>query len=292
MPIPVKDLTTEEKPTWCPGCGDFGILNTIKQSIAELGEEKHNILIVTGIGCGSKVNHFIRTYGFEGLHGRPLPVATGAKLANPKLKVMVVAGDGDTYGIGGNHFLHSMRRNLDITLLVENNQVYGLTKGQASPTTEKGRASPSTPSGVIEEPINPMALAISAGATFVARAYSFDMQHFKNLILEAVNHKGFSLLDVFQTCPTYNRINTMQWYKDNLYNIDNNGHNPADKNAAMKLASEQHVDGKLAYGVFYREEGKFTYEGDVAANVTAVPPVEQDISGIDISPLMQKFSWK
>ncbi|MBI2584123.1 MAG: 2-oxoacid:ferredoxin oxidoreductase subunit beta [Candidatus Aenigmarchaeota archaeon] len=291
MSMTIKDLATEEQPAWCGGCGDFGILNTLKMALSELGEERHNILIVTGIGCGSKCNHFIHTYGFEGLHGRPLPVATGAKLANPKLKVIVVAGDGDTYGIGGNHFLHSMRRNLDITLIVENNQVYGLTKGQVSPTSKKGTPSPSTPSGVIEEAINPMALAIAAGATFVARAYSFDMPHFKQLIVDAAKHKGFSLIDVFQPCPTYNRVNTMMWYKDNLYNVDNNGHNPRDRDAAIRLASTGMVNGKLAYGRFYIEEGKYTYDEDVA-KVVAVPPVEQDIGNIDIAPLMQRFAWK
>jgi len=291
MVITVKDLMTIEQPTLCPGCGDYGILNTVKQAIPEFAENKNEVLIVTGIGCGSKLNHFINTYGFEGLHGRPLPVATGAKLANPKLKVMVIAGDGDTYGIGGNHFLHTMRRNIDMTLLVENNQVYGLTKGQASPTTKKGTPSPSTPSGVIEESINPMHLAIAAGATFVARAYAFDMMHFKKLIVEAAKHKGFSLIDVFQPCPTYNRTNSMLWYKDNLVNIDALGHDPTDRDAAIKLASNPIVDGKIAYGLFYKEEGKFTYEGDVA-NVVGMAPVEQDITNVDIEPLMQRYSWK
>src|SRR3989338_4848870 len=169
--ITMAELTTKEAPTWCAGCGDFGILSIVKGAIADMGLDPKNTLIVSGIGCGSKLPHFVRAYGFEGLHGRPLPVATAAKIVNPNLNVIVTSGDGDTYGIGGNHFIHSMRRNIDITLIVENNEIYGLTKGQTSPTSPQGFVSNSTPSGALEIPVNPMSIALAMGASYVARGY-------------------------------------------------------------------------------------------------------------------------
>src|SRR3989344_8955626 len=183
-------------------CGDFTILSTIKMAIAEVGIAQHETAIVSGIGCRSKTPHSVNTYGFESLHGRGLAVATGIKLANNKLNVLEVSGDGDTYGIGGNHFMHTMRRNIDMTLVVQNNAVYGLTKGQTSPTSQKGFKSNSTPSGVLEEPVNPITWSIAAGATFVARGYSMDIMHLKKIMVEAIKHRGFAIIDVFQPCTT------------------------------------------------------------------------------------------
>ncbi|MBI4018283.1 MAG: 2-oxoacid ferredoxin oxidoreductase [Candidatus Aenigmarchaeota archaeon] len=280
----VKELTTKEHPTWCGGCGDAGILTVLRMALSELALERHNTLLVSGIGCGSKTPHFVKTYGFEGLHGRALPVATGAKLVNPELTVVVVGGDGDGYGIGGNHFLHTMRRNLDITYLVQNNEVYGLTKGQTSPTSPQGFKSPSTPQGALEEPVNPLSLAIIAGATYVARGYAFNIPHLKMLIMNAVKHKGFALIDILQPCPTYNKINTMQWYNERVYKLEDNGYDPADKAAALKKAEEW--GDKIPIGLLYRAE-KPTYEQGLPQ--ASVPPVKHDISNIDIEPLLARM---
>ncbi|MBI2579025.1 MAG: 2-oxoacid ferredoxin oxidoreductase [Candidatus Aenigmarchaeota archaeon] len=280
----VKDLTAKEQPTWCPGCADFGILTVLRMAVAELGLEPHNTLLVSGIGCGSKTPHFVRTYGFEGLHGRILPVATGAKLVNKDLTVIAIGGDGDGYGIGGNHFLHTMRRNLDMTYLVQDNEVYGLTKGQASPTSPQGFRSPSTPSGALEEAVNPISLAIIAGATYVARGYAFNIPHLKMLIMNAVKHKGFALIDILQPCPTYNKANTMAWYNQRVYKLEDSGHNASDKAAALAKAEEW--GDKIPIGLFYKAE-KPTYEDGLPQ--ASVPPVKHDISSIDIKPILARM---
>ena len=253
----------------------------------QTSNEPHSYL-VKGIvvhNCGSKTPHFVRTYGFEGLHGRGLAVASGAKLANNILNVIAVAGDGDTYGIGGNHFMHSMRRNLDMTLVVQNNEVYGLTKGQTSPTSEKGFKSNSTPNGVLEDPVNPITWAITAGATYVARGYAMDIIHLKKLIADGMKHKGFALIDVFQPCSTYNKINTMDWYKSRIFKLEDTGHNPEDKLAAMKMG-EMWGD-RIPIGLFYRTS-KPTYE-DGTPQIATVPLARQDISNVDISGLLKRY---
>ncbi|MCX6815931.1 MAG: 2-oxoacid:ferredoxin oxidoreductase subunit beta [Candidatus Aenigmarchaeota archaeon] len=284
MPATIPILTPKEAPTWCPGCGDYTILGALKSALVELGLEQNEVLICSGIGCGSKTPHFVNTYGFEGLHGRSLPVATGAKLSNNKLTVIAIAGDGDTYGIGGNHFMHTMRRNLDITMIVQNNAIYGLTKGQTSPTSRKGFVSNSTPFGVLEEPVNPITWAIAAGATYVARGFAVDMNHLKELIVEGVRHKGFSLIDVLQPCTTYNKINTAEWYKQRVYKLDQN-HNPADKFAAIARGEEW--GDRIPIGIFYKEN-KPTYEDGLPQ--LATPLVKQDITNVNIEPLLNKYA--
>jgi 2-oxoglutarate ferredoxin oxidoreductase subunit beta len=286
MALSIAQLSTKEAPTWCPGCGDFMILGALKSALAELDIEQHNTLIVSGIGCGSKTPHFIKTYGFEGLHGRALPVATGAKLANNKLNVMIIAGDGDSYGIGGNHYMHSMRRNLDVTLIVQNNAVYGLTKGQTSPTSQKGFVSNSTPSGVLEEPVNPISWAIVAGATYVARGSALDMSQLKALIVNGTKHKGFALIDIFQPCTTYNKVNTTDWYRQVCYKLEETDHNPEDKTAALKRAEEW--GQKIPTGLFYKVN-KPTYE-DGLPQIATTPLVNQDIKNVNIDPLLAKYS--
>lgn len=231
--------------------------------------------------CGSKTPHFLNTYGFEGLHGRSLPVATGAKLVNPELNVIVVSGDGDCYGIGGNHLIHAMRRNLDITLIVQNNAVYGLTKGQYSPTSIKGFKSPSTPAGALEEPVNPMALGIIMGATYVARGFAYEVKHLIELLKGAIQHKGFSIVDIFQPCSTYNKIQTIPWYKENIKKLEN-GHDTTDMTAALKMAMTWEP-GNVPIGLFYRED-RPTY--DQLATSHAV--VKDDISNIDIKPMLAR----
>ena len=282
--LTLADLTKKELPTWCLGCGDFNILYAIKMSIIESDLDPDNTLIVTGIGCGSKTNHFIKTYGFEGLHGRTLPVATGAMIANSDLKIIVVAGDGDCYGIGGNHFFHSMRRNLDLTLIVQNNAVYGLTKGQYSPTSVKGFVSSSTPFGAIEEPVNPLAMGLSCGATYIARGYAYEAKHLVNLFVEGIKHRGFSLIDVFQPCSTYNKIQTIPWYQQYLYKLEETDHDPKDHKQAMAKTWEW--GDKIPIGLFYKEE-KPTYIDAIPH--AQKPLVKEDISNVGIKPFLDRF---
>lgn len=284
--VTVAELSTKEQPTWCPGCGDFTILSTLRNALAELQVDPDKTVIVSGIGCGSKTPHFVKTYGFEGLHGRLLPVAAGVKLANHELTVIGIGGDGDGYGIGGNHFIHAMRRNLDMTYIIQNNAVYGLTKGQYSPTSQKGFKSPSTPHGALEEPINPVALALTAGATFIARGNAMDILHLKQLIMAAVKHRGFSLIDVFQPCTTYNKIQTALWYRQNIYKLeDDKSYNPEDKMAAYAKAYEW--TPKIPVGVLYKVD-KPTYE-DGLPQIKDTPLVHQPIDNIDIAPLLERY---
>ncbi|MDD5340398.1 MAG: thiamine pyrophosphate-dependent enzyme, partial [Candidatus ainarchaeum sp.] len=202
MTVQLADFNVKERSQWCPGCGNFAIVAAIKGALHELDIPTHQTVISSGIGCSSKLPHYVDTYGFEGLHGRTLPVASGIKLANHKLNVIAVGGDGDGYGIGAGHFIHIMRRNYDLVYMVHDNQIYGLTTGQASPTSQLGMKTKTTPYGVVEMPFNPVATAIGGGATFVARVFAGDMAHMKETIKQAIAHKGFALIDVFQPCVT------------------------------------------------------------------------------------------
>jgi len=206
-------LETKTNPTWCPGCGNYGILASLKKAIDGLGIEPHEVLVVSGVGCHGHAPQWIRTYGFQTIHGRTLPLAQAAKLANHKLNVIAVSGDGDCYAIGLNHFIHAARRNIDITLLVHNNGVYGLTTGQTSPTSPKGFESKSTPFGCAETPVNPLTLALDAGATFVSRGFAGDPEHLKSIISQAVAHKGFSVVDILQPCVVWNKVNTYDFWR-------------------------------------------------------------------------------
>jgi 2-oxoglutarate ferredoxin oxidoreductase subunit beta len=241
-----------EKPTWCSGCGDYGILAAVKNALAELEIPPHRALIVSGIGCGSKLPHYMRVNGFHGIHGRALPIATAAKLANHALTVLVVAGDGDSYGIGGNHFLHACRRNPDITHLVEDNRIYGLTKGQYSPTSEQGSLTVTSPEGSVELGFNPLAVAIAAGASFVARGYVGDLKHLTSLIVRGVQHKGYALIDILQPCVTFNRVNTYEFYNERVYRLEETDHDPHDRLAAFRRAFEW--GERIPIGLFYEEE--------------------------------------
>src|SRR5579871_1355029 len=262
----IKLFKNDVEPTWCAGCGDFGILASLQRALAQLDLEPHEILLVSGIGCGSKLPYYMRANGFDSLHGRALPVATGAKLANHELKVIAISGDGDGYGIGGNHFIHTMRRNPDITHIVENNQVYGLTKGQYSPTSAKGYIAGTTPEGSIELQINPIALAIAGGASFVARGFANDPKHLTDLIMKAIRHKGYALVDVLQPCVTYNKINTGAWYKERVYKIDEQpGYDPSNYDMAWEHCREW--EERIPIGVIYQEE-RPTYEEEVSELAT------------------------
>ncbi len=234
---------------WCPGCGNFGILRTFKETMVELNIEPHQFTIVSGIGQASKFPHYVKCNTFNGLHGRTLPVATGIRLANHEMLVMAVAGDGDCYGEGGNHLLHAIRRNINVKLFVHDNQIYGLTKGQASPTSMEGMKTKNQPFGVLSEQLNPMALAVALDCSFVARGFSGDNEHLKKLIKEAVNHKGFTLVDILQPCVTFNKINTYEWYRQRVYHIES-GYNPADRIGAFKKALEW--EERIPIGIIYR----------------------------------------
>jgi len=234
--LTVKDFKGLVEPDWCPGCGDFGLLVALKQAIVELGLYPHEVMTVSGIGCSSNLPGYVNAYGMHTLHGRSLAVATGAQLANHKLKIIATGGDGDGYGIGGNHFIHTMRRNVDLTYIVMDNQIYGLTTGQISPTSTKGMTTKSTPFGSVENPINPIPLAIAAGATYVARGFTGQVKHLAALIKGGIEHKGFALIDAFSPCVTYNLDNTHDFFKQRTRKLEDMGHDPKNFQAAMEKA--------------------------------------------------------
>ncbi len=244
---------------WCPGCGNFPILEILKQALAELEIEPTNLVLVSGIGQAAKIPHYFKTNVFNGLHGRALPPATAIKAANPALTVIAESGDGDMYGEGGNHFLHTIRRNPDITNIVHNNMVYGLTKGQASPTSQIGFKTPVQVKGVFLEPFNPLAVAIALDATFVARAFAGDAEQTKEILKKAIKHKGYALVDIFQPCVTFNKINTYKWFKEHTYYLKDS-HDPYDRNEAFKKATESE---KLPLGIFYISQEKATFEENI-----------------------------
>jgi 2-oxoglutarate ferredoxin oxidoreductase subunit beta len=247
-----KDFKGLSDPDWCPGCGDFGVLNAMQRAASELGLLPHQILTVSGIGCSSNMPGYFNSYGMHTLHGRSLPVATGAKLANHELTVIVTGGDGDGYGIGGNHLAHTARRNIDLTYIVMNNQIYGLTTGQVSPTSSLGMTTKSTPFGSLETPINPITASIMNGATFVARGYSGDIRHLTDLIKQAIQHKGFSLLDVFSPCVTFNHDNTHPFFKDRVKKLEDEGHDTSDWKTACEKAM---MWGDTIYtGLYFQKE--------------------------------------
>jgi 2-oxoglutarate/2-oxoacid ferredoxin oxidoreductase subunit beta len=231
----MADLKGKVDPDWCPGCGDFGVLAAVQKALVELQIPKHEVATISGIGCSSNFPGFIDTYGMHTLHGRSLPVASGMKLANHGMTVLVTGGDGDGFGIGAGHFVHTMRRNLDLTYIVMDNQIYGLTTGQTSPTSRIGMKTKSMPFGNVDAPINPVSLALAAGATFVARGFSADQKHLTELIKKAIQHKGFSFLDIFSPCVTYNHDNTFQWFRPRVKKLEENpAYDPSDFQAAME----------------------------------------------------------
>ncbi|BDC18699.1 2-oxoacid:ferredoxin oxidoreductase subunit beta [Acidianus sp. HS-5] len=256
---------------WCPGCGNFGILNAEQQAISELGIDLKKVVLVSGIGCSGKLPHFVRipVSGVHTLHGRAIPFAIGVKLANPELEVIVNAGDGDQLGIGVGHFVSVGRRNVDITVIVHDNGVYGLTKGQASPTLKKGEKTKSLPKPNINDDINPLAVALASGYTFVARGYAYDVKHLKELIKEAIKHKGLALVDILQPCPTYNDINTKEWYDKRIYKLDWDPvvRNEEDKKKKYLQAMEKALEwgDKIPIGIFYKEE-RDTFEDRISVS--------------------------
>ncbi|RJP56261.1 MAG: 2-oxoacid:ferredoxin oxidoreductase subunit beta [Deltaproteobacteria bacterium] len=237
--------------TWCPGCGNFSILEAMKQALVARGLEPHQVLFISGIGQAAKAPHYLNANVFNGLHGRSLPVATGAKLANPELTVIVESGDGCSYGEGGNHFLAAIRRNIDVTLLAHNNQVYGLTKGQASPTSDEGFITKVQPGGVASAAFNPAVVAVAMHAGFVARAFARLTDNLSDIIQQAIAYRGFSLIDVLQPCVSFNKVNTFAWYKSRCYPLPKD-YDPTDWYAAVKTADQW--GDRIPVGVIYRNE--------------------------------------
>lgn len=233
--VAMADFKGKVDPDWCPGCGDYGVLAAVQKALVDLQIPKHEVATISGIGCSSNFPGFIDTYGMHTLHGRSLAVATGFKMANHGMTVLVTGGDGDGFGIGGNHFMHTMRRNVDLTYLVMDNQIYGLTTGQTSPTSRIGMKTKSMPHGSIEAPINPISLALAAGATFVARGFSAEQKHLTELIKQAIQHKGFSFIDIFSPCVTYNHDNTFQWFRPRVKKLEENAaYDSTDWSMAME----------------------------------------------------------
>lgn len=301
MALKMSDYKTDVFVDWCPGCGNFGILTAMQMAFAELELAPHRTVVVSGIGCSGKPPHFIKAYGVHTLHGRTLPFAQGIKVANPELEVIAVGGDGDGLGIGVGHFVSAGRRNIDMTYLIHDNGVYGLTKGQASPTLKLGLKTKSLPNPNINEGINPIALAIMAGYTFVARAYAYDVKHLKDMIKHAIQHKGLAFVDILQPCPTYNDINTKEWYagmdrtdaetekpKSRLYKLSETSYDPVvhvpaeefeKKMAAVEKAQEW--GDKIPLGIFYKNELTPTFQERISKRIPFYlqnPPAKQKIA--------------
>ncbi len=273
-----------QHPAWCPGCGNFAILKAFKDAMIELNIEPHQFTVVSGIGQGAKLPHYIKCNTFNGLHGRTLPVATGIRLSNHEMRVMAVTGDGDCYGEGGNHLIHAMRRNINVKLFVHNNQIYGLTKGQASPTSMEGMKTKNQPFGVFSEQLNPMALAVALDCSFVARGFSGDSVHLKNLIKEAVNHEGFSLVDILQPCVTFNKINTYEWYSRRVYHIEPE-YNPENRAEAFKRSLEW--GDRIPIGIIFRNNRQILE--DRIPVIKDEPLVRQSIELSRIEAALKEF---
>lgn len=307
MALKMADFKTDVHNDWCPGCGDFGIVNAIQMALAEMGVERDKTAIFSGIGCSGKTSHYINTYGVHTLHGRVLTFAQGAKIANPEMTIVAVGGDGDGLGIGAGHFVAAGRRNVNMTYIIFDNGVYGLTKGQASPTLKLGEQTKSLPSPNTNYNVNPIGLAVASGFTFVARGYSYDVRHLKDLIIQAVNHKGLSFLDVLQPCPTYNDLNTRDWYAgtdlmdeaqkrhSRIYKLEEHGYDPevhyneeaeVNERLAQALIKSLEWGNKIPIGVFYKNEIITPYTTrlkDKIPNYLENPPAKQNISKNGIS---------
>ena len=272
------------KTAWCPGCGNFGILTALKQALVALEIEPYRVLMVSGIGQAGKLPHYTKGNVLNVLHGRTLPAATGAKIANPELIVIAIGGDGDGYGEGGNHFIHAARRNSDITYLVHDNQVYGLTKGQASPTSDLGFVTKTTPQGA-GMPLNSIAVAIAAGASFVARGFAGDIDHLSKLIMQGIQHRGFALIEVLQPCVAFNHKNTYAWYRERVYKLEGENHNSHNKMAAFEKAQEW--GDRIPIGVIYKEE-RATFEEQLPG-LRGGPLVRRKLDPVGAERLLDEF---
>jgi len=315
MALKMADYRTNVFVDWCPGCGDYGILAALQMALTDLQLPPHKVAIFSGIGCHAKTPHFVNAYGIHTLHGRTLPFAIGAKLANPELEVIAVGGDGDGLGIGVGHFVNTGRRNIDITYLIHDNGVYGLTKGQASPTLKLGLKTKSLPKPNINDAINPIALALASGYTFIARGYAYDVRHLKEMIKKGMQHRGLALVVILQPCPTYNDINTKEWYRgedrvdpatgkpmSRLYKLKETGYDPvvhSQKEAFSKIVSAlekaREWRDRIPIGVFYQNETLPSYEDRISKRIPQYrekPPAKQKIcddAGVPTANLTSLF---
>ena len=318
MALKPAEFKTDVHNDWCPGCGDFGIVNAIQMALADMGLQRDKTAIFSGIGCSGKTSHYINTYGVHTLHGRVLTFAQGAKIANPEMTIIAAGGDGDGLGIGAGHFVAAGRRNVDMTYIIFDNGVYGLTKGQASPTLKLGEKTKSLPSPNTNSNVNPIGLAIASGFTFVARGYSYDIKHLKSMIIQAVNHPGLSFLDVLQPCPTYNDLNTRDWYAgadlmdeaqkrhSRIYKLEDHGYEPmvhydseveVNEKLSQALIKSLEWGNKIPIGVFYKNEITTPYTvriQDHIPNYLDNPPARQNISkdgfsNTDISKILDSL---
>ncbi|HEU5138365.1 MAG TPA: 2-oxoacid:ferredoxin oxidoreductase subunit beta [Bacillales bacterium] len=271
----VKDFRNKVRPNWCPGCGDFSVQAAIQRAAANLGLEPDDMALISGIGCSGRISGYVNTYGFHGTHGRVLPLAQGVKMANRDLTVIAAGGDGDGFAIGLGHTLHALRRNIDITYIVMDNQVYGLTKGQTSPRSEEGFKTKSTPEGSVESSLSIMETALTAGGSFIAQGFSTNVKELTSLIEQAVNHKGFSFLNVFSPCVTYNKVNTYDWFKEHLVSLDDiEGYDSSNRIQAMQTLME---NNGFVTGLIYQDKNKPSYQ-EVAHGYSKEPLVDADLT--------------
>ena len=279
----LKDYRGEE-PSWCPGCGNYSILKAFKDAMVEMDIEPHQFTIVSGIGQAAKFPHYVKCNTFNGLHGRALPVAAGIRLANHELPVMVFTGDGDCYGEGGNHLVHNIRRNVNVKVFVHDNQIYGLTKGQASPTSMEGMKTKNQPFGVFSERLSPLAMAVALDCSFVARAFSGETEHLKEIMIEAYKHKGFCLVDILQPCVTFNKINTYEWYKQRVYIMEND-HDPEDRVEAFRKSLEW--GERIPLGIIFRNS-RSTLEEKIPV-ISDAPLVRHSFDVSQIEHTLKEF---
>ncbi|CDR60362.1 2-oxoacid:ferredoxin oxidoreductase subunit beta [Staphylococcus sp. SS87] len=269
-----KDFRNNVKPNWCPGCGDFSVQAAIQKAAANIGLEPEEVAIITGIGCSGRLSGYINSYGVHSIHGRALPLAQGVKMANKDLTVIASGGDGDGYAIGMGHTIHALRRNMNMTYIVMDNQIYGLTKGQTSPSSAIGFVTKTTPKGNIEKNVAPLELALSSGATFVAQGFSSDIKGLTKLIEDAINHDGFSFVNVFSPCVTYNKINTYDWFKEHLISVDDiENYDSEDKQLAIKTVIEHE---SLVTGIVYQDKETPSYESQIK-ELDDMPLAKRDI---------------
>jgi len=283
--VGLKDLNTPARNTWCPGCGNFGILSAFKGALVELGLEREHVVAVSGIGCHGKISDYVNVNTFHGIHGRVLPLATGIKLANPDLAVFGFSGDADCYDEGWDHFCHAVRRNIGVTLIVHNNMILGLTTGQTTATSQTGFRTKSTPFGSPVPPLNPIAHALVSNGSFVARGFAGDPKHLQSLIVQAAKHRGFNYIDVFQPCVTFNYLNTFEWFRQRVYKLEDTGHNVSDRQKALEKSFEW--GDHIPIGVFYKDD-RPTFR-DNLPQVKEVPLTKLPIEDVDISRVIESM---
>ncbi len=286
MAVDVKKYDLDRENTWCPGCGNFAIMEVFKNTLADMGFSPHEVLVVAGIGQAGKMPQHFRVNTMHVLHGRLLPVATGASLADHRLKVIAVGGDGDGYAEGGNHLIHAARRNIDVTYLVHNNMIYGLTKGQASPTSGQGARTPTTPGGNPLAGLNPIQLVLGLNTGFVARAYAGDKKQLGKILEKAIQKQGFAFIDILQPCPSFNKINTFKWFNDRVYDINEEGHDPGNLVEAFRAAGEW--GERIPTGIFYEEKEERPGFREALLGSLDRPLVEEELNPLAIKEIMEE----